>query len=127
MDDLLMRTREEEWQVLLQEYKPPHPPNSPFTKEMWQLVSAAYESPTFRALYPVISLWSLSVSDADSFADPADRFPAIAAGKSEYRVLAWPYSREVILFLTSDPAEAIEFTADLIEEGRKHAPITPTA
>ncbi|MET7784888.1 hypothetical protein ABZT28_56465, partial [Streptomyces sp. NPDC005388] len=46
-----MRTPEEEWNVILGEYKPPHLSNSRATEEMWQLLSAAHNNPTFRALY----------------------------------------------------------------------------
>ncbi|MFE2611534.1 DUF6193 family natural product biosynthesis protein [Streptomyces mirabilis] len=113
-----MRTREEEWNVILGEYKPPHPPNGRATEEMWQLLSAAYNNPTFRALYPSISTWSLTVSDADSFADIKDELPAVSAASGEYRVLAWPYREGVCLFLTSDPTEAVEFAAELIEARR---------
>ncbi|MFF3581284.1 DUF6193 family natural product biosynthesis protein [Streptomyces mirabilis] len=113
-----MRTREEEWNVILGEYKPPHLPNSRATEEMWQLLSAAYNNPTFRALYPSLSTWSLTVSDADSFADIKDELPAVSAASGEYRVLVWPYREGVCLFLTSDPTEAVEFAAELIEARR---------
>ncbi|MET7779675.1 hypothetical protein ABZT28_28485, partial [Streptomyces sp. NPDC005388] len=69
-------------------------------------------------VYPSISTWSLTVSDADSFADIKDELPAVSAASGEYRVLAWPYREGVCLFLTSDPTEAVEFAAELIEARR---------
>ncbi|MET7898265.1 DUF6193 family natural product biosynthesis protein [Streptomyces mirabilis] len=108
-----MRTPEEEWNVILGEYKPPHLSNSRATEEMWQLLSAAHNNPTFRALYPSISTWSLTVSDADSFADIKDELPAVSAASGEYRVLAWPYREGVCLFLTSDPTSTFVVLAGL--------------
>ncbi|WP_406469990.1 DUF6193 family natural product biosynthesis protein [Streptomyces sp. NBC_01615] len=113
-----MRTREQEWNVILDEYKPPHVANGQATQEMWQLLSVAFCNETFRSLYPSISMWSLTVSDADSISDIKDELPAISAASGEYRVLAWPYRGDEYLFLTSDPVEAVEFAADLIKERR---------
>ncbi|MFJ5310038.1 DUF6193 family natural product biosynthesis protein [Streptomyces sp. NPDC088350] len=113
-----MRTREEEWNAILDEYRPPHLPGGRATEEMWRMLSAAYNDPTFRALYPSLSTWSLTVSDADSFADIKDEFPAISAASGEYRVLAWPHREGICLFLTSDALEAVEFAAELIEDRR---------
>ncbi|MGW3669191.1 DUF6193 family natural product biosynthesis protein [Streptomyces sp. NPDC005141] len=112
------RTREQEWHVLLGDYKPPHLPNGHATEEMWLLLSAAYNNSTFRALYPSISMWLLTVSDADSFIDIKDELPAVSAALGEYRVLAWPYRGDECLFLTSDPVEAVEFAAELIKARR---------
>ncbi|WP_372496992.1 DUF6193 family natural product biosynthesis protein [Streptomyces shenzhenensis] len=112
-----MRARSEEWKVLLEEYKPPHDQNSVFTEEMWRLISAAHTDPILRSLYPAISMWSLTLSNSDAFSEIADRFPAISAADGEYRVLAWPHTQDICLFLTNDPAEAVEFAAALI---RKH-------
>jgi len=33
-----------------------------------------------------------------------------------YTVLAWPHSEGIVLFQTTDPAEAVEFAAKRIEE-----------
>ncbi|MFF8867813.1 DUF6193 family natural product biosynthesis protein [Streptomyces sp. NPDC015139] len=109
-----MRSREEEWNVLLEEFKPPQPPDSLATEEMRELISAASENPTLRSLYPAVSMWSLTFSEADLLQDVEDALPAISAADGEYRVLAWPHTKDICLFLTSDPAEAVEFTAEWI-------------
>lgn len=82
---------------------------------MWELLSTAFRNATFRALYPSISMWSLTVSDADLITEIKDELPAVSAASGEYRVLAWPYRGDEYLFLTSDPEEAVEFAADLIK------------
>ncbi|WP_019067145.1 hypothetical protein [Streptomyces hokutonensis] len=69
-----MRTREEEWNVILEEHRPSGRPDGHPASDMWRLLSAAYENPTLRALYP----------------------------------------EDICLFLTDDPEEAVEFTAELI-------------
>ncbi|UXY29853.1 DUF6193 family natural product biosynthesis protein [Streptomyces sp. HUAS TT20] len=109
-----MRTRSEEWKVLLEEFKPPHDQNGVFTEEMWKLISAAHADPILGSLYPAISMWSLTLSNSDVFSDIADKFPAISAADGEYRVLAWPHTQDICLFLTSDPAEAVQFAAEII-------------
>ncbi|MFG3589449.1 DUF6193 family natural product biosynthesis protein [Streptomyces sp. NPDC047990] len=116
VDQPLPRTREQEWNVILDEYRPPHAANSFATQEMWELLSTAFRNATFRSLYPTISMWSLTVSDADSISDIKDELPAVSAASGEYRVLAWPYRGDEYLYLTSDPTEAVEFAADLIKD-----------
>ncbi|MGW2647126.1 DUF6193 family natural product biosynthesis protein [Streptomyces sp. NPDC001393] len=118
-----MRSREEEWKVLLEEFRPPQPPGSLATEEMWELISAASENPALRALYPAVSMWSLTFSEADSLRDIEDALPAISAAGGEYRVLAWPYPEDICLFLTSDPAEAVEFTAEWIANRESAGPL----
>jgi hypothetical protein len=85
---------------------------------MRKLISAASENPTLRSLYPTLSMWSLTFSEADSLEEIKDELPAISAVNGEYRVISWPYPDDICLFLTDDPAEAVEFTAALVE-GRK--------
>ncbi|MEU6098618.1 DUF6193 family natural product biosynthesis protein [Streptomyces sp. NPDC047079] len=117
-----MRNREEEWKVLLEEFRPPHPPGSLATEEMWRLISAASENPTLRSLYPATSMWSLTFSDADLIEDIKDSLPAISAANGEYRVLSWPHTEDVSLFLTSDPTEAVTFTAEWIVNQKTDQP-----
>ncbi|MFF1680297.1 DUF6193 family natural product biosynthesis protein [Streptomyces sp. NPDC058256] len=111
-----MRTRSEEWQVLLQRYALPQALDSRFTESLAFLIPAAHQNPTFRTLYPVISMRSLAVTDADKIEDSADTLPAIAAMDGVYTVVAWPHSEGTVLFQTNDPAEAVEFAATRIEE-----------
>ena len=109
-----MRNRDEEWDALLEEFSPPHASGSLATDEMWKLISAASENPTLRSLYPAVSMWSLTFSEADSLEDIKAALPAISATNGEYRVLSWPYPEETCLFLTSDPTEAVEYAAEWI-------------
>ncbi|MGW0771448.1 DUF6193 family natural product biosynthesis protein [Streptomyces sp. NPDC002676] len=81
---------------------------------MWKLISAASQNPTLRSLYPGVSMWPLTFSKVDSIEDMNDALPSISATNGECRVLAWPYAEDICLFLTSDPAEAVEFTAEWI-------------
>lgn len=115
MGQSIPRTREQEWNVILEEYRPPHTGSGWVTQEMWELLSAAFRNATFRSLYPAISMWSLTVSDADSISDIKDELPAVSAAAGEYYVLPWPYRGDAYLFLTSDPVEAVEFAAGLIK------------
>ncbi|MFJ9628251.1 DUF6193 family natural product biosynthesis protein [Streptomyces sp. NPDC091280] len=109
-----MRTREEEWNVILEEHRPSRRPDGHAASDMWRMLSAAYGNPTLRALYPSLSTWSLTLWDADSFTDAEDHYPALSAAGGEFRVLAWPHLENICLFLTDDPEEAVEFTAGLI-------------
>jgi hypothetical protein len=117
-----MRSRDEEWKALLDEFSPPRPSGSLATEEMWKLISAASKNPVLRSLYPAASMWSLTFSESESIEDINDALPAISTANGEYRVLSWPYPKEICLFLTSDPAEAVEFTAEWVESRKADKP-----